>query len=354
MTRLLYLALFLSVFTQACKDDDPSLLDPLGKGVFIANEGPFFNGNGSLSFVSFDTDSIQNDIFETQNARPLGNVVQSVHVHDDDFAFIVVNNAGRVEVIDPRDAKYIGAVTDLDLPRYAKADASRMYITQWGDGFNGSLAVADLASRSVLAEYPLGSGPEDLLLHDDRLFIPNSGGYGTDSTVHVFTLSNLAVRSIWTVDYNPKSIVATPAGEYWVLCAGKKTYDPVTYQFIPAQSTAGSLMRLSATGQVLNRFEFSNIESAPKALQYHEASNSLYFLYESNLYSMSATATTLPGSPFITGPFYAFGLNPANGELWLSEEEYVSEARVFRYSNAGSLLRSYTAGIIPGGFGFKN
>ena len=49
-----------------------------GGGVFILNEGNFGRGNGSLSFYSYDSVKIFNDLFYSVNGFPLGDVPNSM------------------------------------------------------------------------------------------------------------------------------------------------------------------------------------------------------------------------------------------------------------------------------------
>ncbi len=69
-------------------------------GVFILNEGNFFSANASLSYVSNDLATFQNDIFKIVNSpATLGDVAQSMRFGGDK-AFIVVNNSNEVEVVE--------------------------------------------------------------------------------------------------------------------------------------------------------------------------------------------------------------------------------------------------------------
>src|SRR5664280_3375842 len=54
-----------------------------GGGVFIVDEGNFKSGNGSLSFYSYDSSKIFNDVFSSANNRPLGDVPNSMAIKGD-------------------------------------------------------------------------------------------------------------------------------------------------------------------------------------------------------------------------------------------------------------------------------
>jgi len=82
MKKLTRLLLLLTVLV-ACKKtpDIPSVTYTLGGGVYILNEGNFMGGNGALSFYSYDSLKIYNDIFTKANARPLGDIPPCPFTH---------------------------------------------------------------------------------------------------------------------------------------------------------------------------------------------------------------------------------------------------------------------------------
>src|SRR5687768_17364874 len=88
------------VFTACDPEKAPAV--PKGeyeKGVIILNEGNFQKGNSSVSFYNRDSKTVTHDIFTLVNARPLGDVAQSIAAHKD-RAYMVVNNGNKIEVVD--------------------------------------------------------------------------------------------------------------------------------------------------------------------------------------------------------------------------------------------------------------
>ena len=62
-------------------------------GYFVTNEGNFGSGNGSLSYVD-DNNQVTNNVFSSINSFPLGDVVQSMSIINDN-AYIVVNGSAK-------------------------------------------------------------------------------------------------------------------------------------------------------------------------------------------------------------------------------------------------------------------
>lgn len=107
MKNLFYLlcSFLLSVSLSSCELDGQS---PIGidsgtpskdyqNGFFVVNEGNFDWGKATLTFVHQDginKGKIENNIFKRVNNEPLGNVGQSMTIHNGK-GYIVVNNSQK-------------------------------------------------------------------------------------------------------------------------------------------------------------------------------------------------------------------------------------------------------------------
>ncbi len=55
---------------------------PTGRGLFITNEGNFMYGNASLSYYDPESMRVENEVFVRANGFKLGDVAQSMIIHN--------------------------------------------------------------------------------------------------------------------------------------------------------------------------------------------------------------------------------------------------------------------------------
>jgi YVTN family beta-propeller protein len=344
-------------FLAACernKDATPS--GKYGNGVLIVNEGPFRNGTGSVSYYNRGSKAVENDIFQTVNNRPLGNIVQSLGVHNGK-TYIVVNNANKVEVVNSNDFTSVAVISGLALPRYFLGISNqKAYISQWGaDGLTGSVQVVDLNTNTVTKSIPTGQGPERMLLVNGNAYIICGGGFGSDSRITVINSNTDEVVTNITVGDRPNSIQLDANNKLWVSCGGKKAYKS-DYSIDPARSTAGSLVRINPSGNAVElTIPFTDITRSPGEMTINKAKNTLFYIYAGKVYRQEVSSNTLNSTPVINRSFYELGIDPADDILYAADAgDYTSNGKVIRYNSSNvSAIDSLQVGIIPGGFAFR-
>ncbi|MGE0636486.1 MAG: DUF5074 domain-containing protein [Bacteroidia bacterium] len=347
MNKKLILPFLLIAALSGCKPDDNNT--PQGAyetGVFITNEGPFGTGTGTVSFYNRTSGEVSNNIFEVVNNRPLGNIVNSIEVHNNK-AYIIVNNAAKVEVVTVADFASTGVIENLGTPRFFLGiDENTGYITDWASG----VKVIDLDNNTVTATIATGGqGPEQMKLIDSEVFVANSGGYDKDSTVAVINTATNAVTATFTPGHNPKALALDANEKLWILCNG--ILDWVN----PANDTPGKLVRVNpATKAIELSLTFSSASDHPAGLVTNEAKTKLYYTLNGGVYEVDINASALPSAALINRSFYNIGIDPVSDYLFGTDaKDFVQNGYVLRYTLSGTLVDSFQVGVIPGNFYFN-
>lgn len=353
--RIYFLVLLAFLFQlTACKKEEPTLSKgKYEKGLFVINEGQFNTGNGSIDFYDPTNGSIELDIFQKVNARPLGDIVQSLSFHNG-LGFIVVNNSAKMEIVDENTFESKGVVRNLALPRYFQGiDAGKAYLSEWGDGFSGKIQVIDLNTKTITKTIPLNTnGAGRMLKIENRVFVLNDGGYSSDSTLTILNASTDEIIQQVQTPHNPNSILKDKNGNLWVLCGGKKVYDPITFQLILSESTESQLIQINPTNlQIVKRIYFTDKTAIADNLTSDAAGEKLFYMYNGSVYTIGIEANTAATTPLIANTYF-YGLKWYNNQLFAADAgNFTSSGKIKIYNETdGSLIKELTVGVIPNGF----
>jgi len=352
--KLLYTALLIlsGIFViSSCKKDadNPVINVKTDQRVLIVNEGPFQSGSGSLSIYYRDTEEVDNHVFEGVNGFTLGNLVQSICVHKDKI-YIVVNNAGRIEVAAKDELVSIGAIEGINLPRYFLGlDAFKAYVTSW----DNKVYIVDLNSNTISGDIATATGPEKMLRVGESVWVLNQGGLSIDSSITVIDINTDNVINSLIVGDKPGGIVQDKNGLVWVMCSGKGWNG-----FPGADDTKGILVCIDPQDySIIKTLEFPGTTDHPEKLVIDKAGEKMFFNYPGGLYSQDVSAQTLELNLVVSSPtmFYALGFDPVSGMVFTSNPlDFVQNGLVYRIDpDLNEKVDSFSAGIIPGGFFFN-
>ncbi|GAB5558294.1 MAG: hypothetical protein SchgKO_25070 [Schleiferiaceae bacterium] len=336
----------------ACSDDDdtntPGTPDKYGSGTYIANEGVFQTGAGTVSYYQPEAKTVVNEVFIQENGFPVGNVLQDIGFNGEN-AFLVVNNSGTMEVVEAGTFKSKNSVTGFTSPRYFTVVSSQnAYVSDW---FADDVKVIDLTSFRIVDSISTGVGPEKMISNGAGItYVANSGAWTRDSVVTVINSNDHEVLKTVQVGDNPQSLQYDENGNPWVLCSGYADWTT------PANSTAGELIMLDpTTHEPAKTLVFPDNFNHP--IHLHVYGSNLFYLstnYGGKVMKMDASSTTLPTTPLIDKGFYNFSVDPSNGDIYGTDaKDFNQTGMVYRYDMNGSLLDSFATGIIPSTISFK-
>lgn len=331
--------------TSCKKEDDETIKGAFSDGMFIVNEGPFQNGSGTITFYKADSGLVKQNIFESINGRPLGNIAQSMTISNGN-GYIVVNNAGKVEIVDIATFKSKGTITGLTNPsEFLLIDAKKAYVSDW----NGKVAVIDLSSNTITKQIAAGTGPDAMILSGNFVFVANSGGFGMDSTVSVIDVVKDQVIKTFQVGHAPSGFVADVNGKIWVICKGKGFNG-----WPQASDTPGTLMRIdpvALTVELVYKFPLKDVH--PEKLVIDKQRTKLYFLYNYGIYRYNVL-TAIVSEKMVSRSFYSLGFENKTGYLYAADaKNYISNGIVLRIkAEDGKVVDSIASGIVPRSFAF--
>jgi YVTN family beta-propeller protein len=336
------------VLITSCKKDEESAppQEPKGKyenGVIISNEGVFGKGSSSISFYDNEKDTVLNDVYKTENDIPLGDVAQST-IKANEKTLIAVNTSNKVVVVNSKDFKHIAEIS-IRQPRYIAVKENKAYVTSWASG--GYVYVVDLNTYSVIDSIKTGTGPEELVVVDNKLLIANSGGWGLDSTITVVNLSDNTTKSINIHANCPSAIKIDKNNKAWVLAKGNIEYDE---NWFVVGNTPSVLVQLDVDDlSIISRVQLFEAFH-PTKLGINKSKDKLYYgggYGFQGLYRIGIDVTTAPDSPFIQEASYGFVIDERNDVIFLLQEKFTSNGILIRYNPDGTKIKEYTVGIYP-------
>lgn len=343
---LLFLCLLL---TWSCGDntEDTDELPPMDytKGIYVVNRGMTQNTDqfGSITYVEREHDRCVKEIFRNTNlTHNLGNAVQSMHVHGE-FGYIVSTNADRIDVVRMEDFRYLGSIYGLKKPRYfMPVSDTEAWVTQWGaDGIDGSIAVIDLSTNSVVRTIPTRPGPEQMIRKDDVIYVANSGGFVLDSVITKIDIESETILKTIEVGLQPQSFQIDKNNALWVIARGFESFN---------ETRDGQLSRLF-NDEITNSF---TVTHGAGNLVINNAKDRLYYTMNDAVYVHPIAQSSISIVSFVNYPFVTIGIDPLTDNLIGADaKNFQSNGRIMVHSPSGEELKEFEVGILPIDFWFQ-
>ena len=340
MKKLLYSVLALSLLFSCSNDDDGTitLQEPLGdyeNGIIVSAEG----GPSSVSYISNDFSTSENDIYFNVNGETLGVYLQSMGFNGDNA--YIIQDSGTITVVNRYTFELVTTITTgLTLPRYIGFNGSTAYVSDWADPFTTTddyVAVVDLNSYTVTSTIPVSEGPEQVLANNDKVFVSHKGGYGVNNEISVISTSNSTVATI-SVNDVPDEMVLDSQGNLLVLSEGGQSWQV-------SGETLASITRINTSdNSIISTVEFAS-GNHPSLMSYFNGM--AYYILNNEVYALADTATNLPSSSlFSVDAGYAYGLSVKENNLFLTDASFSAQSTLKVYDlPSGTLSESFSVGI---------
>lgn len=322
------------LFFNSCKDkdDDNPPASSNDATVWVLNEGGYNKGNASLDTYNPKNGEVAADAFSKKNNRPLGDVLQSA-TRIGDNVYLVVNNSGKIEIVDRNTFESKGQITGLGQPRFMlKVSDNKAYVTN----FSNEITIINLSSNTKSGSIVVPGLNEGITMAGDKVFTTNF----FHRKVYVINPATDALAD---------SIILTGTANGVITDANKKLWILVD----SSGASGAKFMRINPTSfAVEESLSFPAGKSAIKATISGDGKK-IYYLSGDGLFSFDITAASLPTTPVKSGYFYGLGVDPSEGSVYISDAlDFNQKGVVYRFKPSGDTL-SFKAGIIPGGFFFN-
>lgn len=351
ITRILCIGL-LALGVAACeKENNPEPTptptptpNPTEKAnALVLNEGAWGANNASISGLVTSSGAIDNDWFENANGgRQLGDVAQDMVAYGSKV-YATVTFSNSLEVIDPK----TGASTRVDMgnrnPRSIAAEGGKIYITCYNPC---SVVRVDTASLEIEATCQLGEyHPEGIAIAQGKAFVASSvteDYQSYDNKVYVIDLATFENPEPIIVGTNPgavkliddNTVLVCYAGNYNDIPAGSALINASTLE---VSQTNHELAGATTYNGLIYGYASTWVEQNGEWIQTVE----YYTLDPSTL-----TATTLTFLSEIASP-YGIDINPANGDIYVTESISGANGDVHCYSQDGTKRYTIEAGVFP-------
>ncbi|WP_417588832.1 YncE family protein [Owenweeksia hongkongensis] len=302
-----------------------------GKHVFVVDEGNFGSGNASITAYNPSDEDVQYNVYSGFNDDvPLGDVLQDMQQYNGRY-YLVLNNSGKVTVVDTTTWKNVGDIEGLINPRYISFYKNRAFVTEL---YAKKLWVLNLNQMKVEQEIVMPESGFHTIAWNNRIWV------GSKQYLVSLNPETLEKDSTYTLRKNVERMVVDSKNRMWVLTTENPAH----------------LYRFSQNGDIELDWTFGNNEK-PLYLEINSKEQDLYFVMGTSVYRQNVDTLNLSPQKildFSGQNIYGFNVNPVTGELYLADAlDYNQASDIYRYSATGQLIDQFKSGVISNGFLFN-
>lgn len=366
------LILFMSL--SACREDEQIFLSDsvqvalpmVGtriKGFYQLNEGNMGMNRASLDYFDYMTGHYTRDIFSERNpeiVKELGDVGNDIKVYGQKV-YAVINVSNLIVVFDVRTARRI---KEIEVPncRYLAFWKDKAYISSYAGPVQidpnaevGFVAEIDTASLEVTRKVPVGYQPEEMVVHNKKLYVANSGGYRApnyDRTVSVVDLETFKEEKKIDVAINLYRMAIDERGDIYVSSRGDYKNTPSNLYVIDSTTDeVKQCLDIPVGGMCIDSDK----------LYYYSVAYSMtsggnkvtYGILDTRTKRQITDRIITDGTDKDIMIPYGIAVNPETKEIFMSDaQNYVVTGFVYCFSPEGKLKWKTEGGNIPGHFAF--
>lgn len=371
--HLVYLLIFLFNLS-ACREDEQIFLSDsvevtlpmVGtriKGFYQLNEGNMGMNRASLDYFDYGTGIYTRDIFSERNpeiVKELGDVGNDIKVYGQKV-YAVINVSNLIVVFDVRTARRI---KEIEVPncRYLAFGKDKVYVSSYAGPVQinpnaeiGFVAEIDTASLEITRKVSVGYQPEEMVVHNGKLYVANSGGYRApnyDRTVSVVNLETLEEEKKIDVAINLHRMVIDRRGDIYVSSRGDYMRTPPNlYVIDSATDEVKQCLDIPVGGMCMDE---DKLYYYSVAFNMTSGRNEVtYGILDTRTKKQISNRIITDGTEKEIMLPYGIAVNPETKEIFMTDaQNYVVTGFVYCFSPDGKLKWKTEGGNIPGHFAF--
>ena len=326
------LLIMLSLLLFTCENPNSSEDAENSSWVFVANEGIYGSGEGTISMID---DS--GNVFETD---ALGDVVQSLEVYGDKL-IVLINNSHMIKIFDITSEGLsmpgIEVSTGDSSPRDLVVVNDKVYFTNWN---SQDVKVFNLFNYVIEESIPINGLPEDIAFDGQHLWVtvPHSDAY--------FSTGNIVCK----IDIESNSIIETidvGAGPQQIAFDNGEVYISRTF-YDESFNTFHGVTKIGSE-TIINNYG-AGTPCGGSILKYQ---NNIYRSFDGGISPMNADLSLDTDNKM--GDYnqnLVYHVELIDGNIWFGLTNFSDYNEVKVIDSHGDEIGSYEVGVFPGDFGF--
>ena len=328
-------------------------------GMYLLNEGNMGSNKATIDYVDFCNGCYVRNIYGERNpnvVKELGDVGNDIQIYGNRL-YAVINCSHKVEVMDARTCRRIGQV-DIPNCRYICFHAGKAYISSYVGPVSidpnaqlGAVFEVDTATLQITRKVTVGYQPEELVVHNEHIYVVNSGGYRSpdyDSTMSVISLKDFRQVQKIPVCLNPHRLRQDQYNQLWITSRGDyKDVQPQLTCFSPSTNCQLPIVNAPAVSEMViigDSMYFYGTHWSEQTM-----SNQItYGIFDIRKQTLVSEHFITDGTEQEIKIPYGIQVNPYNGDIYVTDaKNYVSSGQLHCYSREGKRKWSVRTGDIP-------
>ncbi|OXG04143.1 DNA-binding beta-propeller fold protein YncE [Flavobacterium araucananum] len=373
-TTKIILGLFIALAFVSCREEetifpstDQGVAAPRSdgkiEGFYLLNEGNMGMNRASIDIFNYRTGNYTTDIYSERNptvVKELGDVGNDIKIYGNKV-YAVINCSNKVEVIEKWTAKRIKKI-DIPNCRYMAFYKNKAYVSSYSgpvainpNAEIGFVAEIDTASLEIKRKVTVGYQPEQMVVHNGKLYVANSGGYRVpnyDRTLSVVDLESFTETKKIDVGINLNSMQIDSRGDIYVSSRGDYYNIPSNLYVIDSKTDEKKLqLDIPVSGMCLvdDLLYFYSV-----SWSYLTNSNKVtYGILDTKTKKVISDKLITDGTDKKIMIPYGLQVNPETKEIYITDaQNYVVTGYIYCFTPEGKLKWKTTAGNIPAHIAF--